>query len=113
MGNQLYKVNTTNGSLISNTPLATAGNIVTLPYQWRSFVYFGTDLGQLYALNASDPTVSRANWPVNIIGGRFEGSPYMELFLTVIIDTVGNTLYATSATTGTGAAGRVYRFNLE
>ncbi len=98
VGNQLYKVNTTDGSLISNTPMATTGNIATLPFQWKSYVYFGTDTGTLYAVNASDPTAARGNWPVTL--------PSAPSVTVMVVDTANNVVYAV-------ANKRLYRLTLE
>jgi len=103
-GNQLYKVNVTDGTIISNTPMETAGNIVSLPYQWKSYVYFGTDTGKLYAVNASDPTVARANWPVNVLSNPTT----VDKMVSVVIDGPTSTLYAIGS-----VSRRVYRFSLE
>jgi len=107
VGNQLYKINVTDGSLMSNTPFATAANIVTAPYQWKSYVYFGDDLGMVYAVNASDPTVARANWPINI--SQFATSAAGKV-KTQVIDAARNTLYVV---TGGTVNRRVWAFSLE
>ncbi len=98
VGNQLYKVNTTDGGLISNTPMSTLGNIVTLPFQWKSYVYFGTDTGSLYAVNATDPTVARGNWPVSL--------PSAPIVTLMVADGAAGVVYVV-------ANKRIYRFSLE
>jgi len=109
VGNQLYKINVTDGSLISNTPYTTTGNIVTAPYQWKTFVYFGTDVGMIYAVNASDPTVARANWPINV-STPFGGSGTAASVNSMVIDAANNTIYVvTSGSTNR----RIFSFRLE
>ncbi len=103
-GNQLYKVNVTDGSILSNTPMNATGNIVTLPYQWKSYVYFGTDTGWLFAVNATTPTTYRANWPI----GLFPTSSDTDVLSWVVIDSVTNTLYAVARDRT-----RIFRFSLE
>ncbi len=109
VGNQLYKINVTDGSLISNTPMATTGNIVTAPYQWKTFVYFGTDVGMIYAVNASDPTVARANWPINVSAAALANGANVTVN-HMVIDAVNSTIYMMS--TGTTNR-RIWAFQLE
>jgi len=97
-GNQIYKVNINDGSLMSNTPVNTAGNIVTLPFQWSSYVYFGTDTGMLFAVNATTPSIYRPNWPITL--------PASPAITAAVADVVTRSIYVV-------ADRRVYRFRLE
>ena len=105
VGNQLYKIAKETGLLLSNTPMATTGNIVTAPYEWKTFIYFGTDTGMIYAVNATPHTVSRANWPINL--SSIGVNPVVN---SMVLDAVTNRVYVT---TGGSNNRRIFCFRLE
>ncbi len=77
-----------------------AGNIVTPPVLWSTYVYFGTDKGELFAVDASN--VARANWPITL--DATNGVPKVR---TVSFDASFGHVYFTTD------EGRVYKFTLE
>jgi outer membrane protein assembly factor BamB len=104
VGNQLYRLNVSDGAVQSNWPIPGSdqdANIVTLPVQWKTFVYFGTDDGRIFAVHRTS-NVARANWPITLNEGGT--APVLR---TAVIDTVNSRVYFSSA------EGRVYRFALE
>ena len=99
-GNVLYRLNATDGSLISSWISPAAGNIVTPPVLWSTYIYFGTDTGELFAVYASN--VARANWPITL--DATNGTPKVR---TIAFDASFGHVYFTTD------EGRVYKFTVE
>ena len=100
-GNLLYRLNATDGSQVSNWPQPTAGNIITLPVEWTTYVYFGTDTGTLFAVNATT-NITRPNWPIQL--STTASTPKVKY---LSFDATANMVYfATNE-------GRIYKFSLE
>ena len=101
VNNILYRLNAANGNLVANWPQPSAGNIVTLPVEWKTYVYFGTDVGQLFAVNRTS-NIARANWPITL--DTTNGTPVVR---SVALDAVSSAVYFTTN------EGRLYKFRIE